>query len=116
MVTATDRSALNFSLSGGEKNDSPEGIKLLKFTPLFENNEFLLMDRAYQGDNMRSLAKELGYEPIVPPKSNRLRKWHYDKELYKRRNEIERFSNAFAEFLHATINWTLCIQVLFCSQ
>ena len=91
MVTATDRFALNFSLSGGEKNDSPEGIKLLYFTPYFQDNKFLLMDRAYQGDNMRLIAQELGYEPVVPPKSNRLHKWNYDKELYKRRNEIERF-------------------------
>ena len=53
MVTATDRAALTFSLSGGEKNDSPEGMKLLNFTPLFEENEFILMDKAYQGDNMR---------------------------------------------------------------
>jgi len=89
---------LNFSLSGGEKNDSPEGIKLLNFTPYLTENEFLLMDRAYQGDNMRLTAQFLGYEPIVPPKSNRLHKWHYDKELYKRRNEIERFFRRLKRF------------------
>ena len=65
MVTATDRAALTFSLSGGEKNDSPEGIKLLNFTSLFEENKFLLMDRAYQGDNMRLIAQNLGYEPSL---------------------------------------------------
>ena len=47
------------------------------------------MDRAYQGDNMRLLSKKLGYEAIVPPKSNRLHNWEYDRGLYKRRNEIE---------------------------
>lgn len=98
MVTATDRFALTFSLSGGEKNDSPEGMRLLNFTPSFENNEFLLMDRAYQGDNMRFLVKTLGYEPIVPPKSNRLHKWEYDRELYKRRNEVERFFRRIKRF------------------
>ena len=98
MVTATDRFALTFSLSGGEKNDSPEGMKLLNFTPSFENNEFLLMERAYQGDNMRFLVKTLGYEPIVPPKSNRLHKWEYDRELYKRRNEVERFFRRIKRF------------------
>ena len=98
MVTATDRFALNFSLSGGEKNDSPEGVKLLNFTPYFEENEFLLMDRAYQGDKMRLTAQNLGYEPVVPPKSNRLYKWDYDKELYKRRNEIERFFRRLKRF------------------
>ncbi len=33
---------------------------------------------------------DLGMEPVVPPKSNRLRPWKYDKELYKKRNEVER--------------------------
>ena len=98
MVTASDRFALTFSLSSGEKNDSPEGIKLLNFTPYFEENKFLLMDKAYQGDNVRSLAQELGYKPIVPPKSNRLHKWDYDRELYKRRNEIERFFRRIKRF------------------
>ena len=98
MVTATDRFALTFSLSGGEKNDSPEGIKLLNFTPYFVENKFLLMDRAYQGDNMRLTVQNLGLEPIVPPKSNRLHKWLYDRELYKLRNEIERFFRRLKRF------------------
>jgi len=48
------------------------------------------MDRAYEGDEMRALAQSLGHQPVVPPKSNRLEPWEYDRELYKRRNEVER--------------------------
>ena len=48
------------------------------------------MDRAYEGDETRDLAVELGYIPVVPPKSNRLVPWEYDRELYRRRNQIER--------------------------
>ena len=47
------------------------------------------MDRAYEGGETRQLALELGYIPIVPPKSNRLDSWQYDRELYRKRNEIE---------------------------
>lgn len=50
----------------------------------------LLMDKAYEGDETRQLALEFGYDPIVPPKSNRITPWEYDKEMYKRRNEVER--------------------------
>ena len=32
-----------------------------------------------------------GYIPVVPPKRNRKFPWEYDKELYKRRNTVERF-------------------------
>ena len=31
-----------------------------------------------------------GLTPVVPPKSNRIIPWEYDKVLYKKRNEVER--------------------------
>jgi len=49
------------------------------------------MDRAYEGDETRALAKSFGHEPVVPPKKNRKDPWEYDKEKYKRRNVVERF-------------------------
>jgi transposase len=48
------------------------------------------MDRAYEGDETRQLALELGFVPVVPPKSNRINAWEYDRAMYHRRNEIER--------------------------
>lgn len=48
------------------------------------------MDRAYEGDKTRQLALKLGFVPVVPPKKNRVNPWLYDRELYKRRNEVER--------------------------
>ena len=56
------------------------------------------MDRAYEGDNMRAAAIELGYKPVVPPKKNRIDPWEYDKELYRRRNEVERFFRRIKRF------------------
>ena len=50
----------------------------------------LIMDRAYQGDETRQLALELGFTPVVPPVSTRLEPWRYSKAWYRRRNEIER--------------------------
>ena len=48
------------------------------------------MDRAYQGDETRQLALDLGFTPVVPPLISRVDPWEYDREMYKRRNEIER--------------------------
>ena len=50
----------------------------------------LLMDRAYEGDETRQLALDLGLAPVVPPKTNRIVSWSYNKALYAKRNEIER--------------------------
>ena len=48
------------------------------------------MDRAYEGDETLQLVRALGYVPVVPPNSNRVAPWDYDRVLYRRRNEIER--------------------------
>lgn len=52
---------------------------------------YLLMDRAYEDNSTRELAVKQGFIPIVPPKRNRKEPWDYDKELYKHRNEVERY-------------------------
>ena len=48
------------------------------------------MDRAYEGNETRQLALDLGFIPVVPPQTNRIEPWEYDREMYKRRNEVER--------------------------
>ena len=48
------------------------------------------MDRAYEGRQTRELAAQLGFNPVVPPSQKRLEPWAYDKQIYKRRNEVER--------------------------
>jgi transposase len=73
-------------------------MKLLSFTPNCGHEQSLLMDRAYEGDNMRSAAKALGYNPVVPPKKNRVDPWEYNRELYRRRNEVERFFRRIKRF------------------
>jgi transposase len=50
----------------------------------------MIMDKAYEDDGTRKLVSELGFSPVVPPKSNRRKPWHYDRELYKKRNQVER--------------------------
>ena len=50
----------------------------------------MVMDRAYEGNETRQLAMELEFVPVVPSLSTRVDPWQYDRELYKRRNEVER--------------------------
>lgn len=91
MVTSSDRSAVTFSLTPGNVHDASPGRNLISTITLGENECFLLMDRAYEGDETRMKAEQRGFIPVVPPKQNRKDPWDYDKTLYKRRNEIERF-------------------------
>ena len=81
---------MKFALSPGNAHDAPEGRKLLRKMESQTAKVPLLMDRAYEGDANREQAKAMGMDPIVPPKKSRLHPWKYDKELYKKRNEVER--------------------------
>ena len=83
------------------------------------------MDRAYEGDETRQLALQLGLLPVVPPKANRLDPWEYDRALYKKRNEVERlfrrlkgFRRLFSRFekldvvFLAFLNFALIVEAL----
>ena len=98
MVAASDRDGVIFSLSAGNRGDGPEGRTLLQQLGPADHPVYLLMDRAYEGDETRALAAELGYIPVVPPKRNRKDPWDYDKGLYKLRNQIERLFRRIKRF------------------
>jgi len=83
------------------------------------------MDRAYEDNQTLQLALDFGFIPAVPPQSNRLRPWQYDKVLYRKRNEIERlfrrlkgFRRIFSRFdkldvvFLAFLNFALIVEAL----
>ena len=99
MVATSDRDGVIFALSAGNCGDAPEGRALLRQLGPVDHSIYLLMDRAYEGDETRALAEELGYNiPIVPPKSNRKNPWSYDKQLYKQCNQVERLFRLLKRF------------------
>ena len=117
MVSSDDRTAVAFTLSPGQAHDAPEGRKLLESmgklpdapppgavgrageaAPAVVAGTALVMDRAYEDDATRALARDLGFDPVVPPKSTRKEPWEYDRELYKRRNEVERLFRRIKDF------------------
>jgi transposase len=93
-----DRLPLAFSLSGGEAADCTEGRKLLLSIGPITTHIYLNMDKAYEDDKTREIARVLGYTVVVPPKSNRVEPWEYDREEYKNRNEVERFFRRYKDY------------------
>jgi transposase len=88
---ASDTLVKGFSLSAGNASDAVEGRLLLETVGPLAESAVLLMDRAYEDDKTRLTAWGLRFNPVVPPKRNRVHPWNYDRELYRRRNEVERF-------------------------
>ncbi len=127
LIAANDRFALTFSLSGGNAHDAPEGRALLAGWDRPVQGVPLVMDRAYEGDETRQLALDLGMDPEVPPKANRLVKWDYDRTTYKPRNEVERlfrrlkgYRGIFSRFekldviYRAFLNFALIVDMIKC--
>lgn len=52
--------------------------------------DHVLADRAYDADHFHDAILEAGAIPVIPPKRNRRHQHHYDKEIYKERNRVER--------------------------
>ena len=90
LLAADARTAVTFSLSPGQAHDAPEGRELLKRLGAPSRPVHLLMDRAYEGNETRQLALDLGFIPVVPPMRTRVEPWEYDRAMYRRRNEVER--------------------------
>ena len=116
MVAADARTAITFSLSPGQRHDGPEGRELLSTLRPAESAVCMIMDRAYAGDETRQLVLELGFTPVVPPTSNRINQWEYDRVMYRRRNEIERlfrrlkgFRRVFSRFDKLDVMFTAFI-------
>ena len=90
MVAADDKSVVEMHLSGGECHDAPEGRKSIEAVGKRHKGAPMLMDKAYEADDIRALARKNGHRPVVPPKRNRVKPWRYSKKTYKRRNVVER--------------------------
>lgn len=83
MLASNDRTAVKFALSPGNAHDAPDGRKLLRRLENQTAKKPLLMDKAYEGNENREQAVEMGMEPIVPPSKSRKDPVHAQKAIQK---------------------------------
>ena len=98
MVAASARCAIGFALSPGQAGDTPKGRALLRSLDELPMSCDLLMDCAYEGDESRQLAFDLGFISVVPPHPRRIEPWVLKKARYRRRNEIKRLFRRLKAF------------------
>jgi transposase len=123
-VTADSMRVIGFLLSGGNVTVAQAGRLLMETLGKQEITINLLMDRAYEDNTTRLTAWGLKFKPVVPPKKNRKKPWEYDRELYKRWNEIGRFSRRLKAYrgigtrydkldlMFTAFIWLACICIL----
>ena len=79
---------LAFHITAGQVHDAPACQPLL--VHLCEG-QTLLADKAYDADWIRKEVARQGAKANIPSKSNRRNPFDFNVELYKKRNQIERF-------------------------
>ena len=70
-LVADGRTALIIGLRLGRHGDVPTGLKLLCRVVPASGQPALIIDRAYDDDQIRQPVRELGYRPVVPPPNGR---------------------------------------------
>lgn len=60
--------------------------------------EAAALDKGYDADRIRARLAYDGIEAVIPPISSRCSPPPYDKDLYRRRNHVERFFNKLKQF------------------
>lgn len=58
----------------------------------------LIADRGYDSNTLVSTIEARGAQAVIPPRSNRLHRRAYNRQLYRHRNLIERFFNRIKQY------------------
>jgi transposase len=85
---------LEILISRAEASDISQAERLIND----RRCENLLADRVYDSNKLRSNLKEQGIKSVIAGGINRKQTIEYDKELYKRRNVVERFIGRIKEY------------------
>ncbi len=74
-LAVDDCTVLQLALSPGRAGDAPWGRKLLSRPGPQSGRPALPAERACEGNETRGLARQLGYQPVIPPHPRRVRPW-----------------------------------------
>ena len=78
----------------GQRSDMTQANTLLREV----YNAYVIADKGYSSDGIRSQIIEQNCEPVIPPRSNSINPWKYDSHIYKERHIIECFFSKIKQF------------------
>lgn len=85
---------MDFLVTGGQVNDCTQAIELLGE----RKAEWVLADKGYDSQAILNHIEAMGAVAVVPSKTNRKQQRPHDKELYRKRNRIERCFSRLKHF------------------
>lgn len=85
---------LKIIITAGQRNDITQANALLQ--DVFDS--YIIADKGYAFDIVRSQIIEQRCKSVMPPRSNAVNPWEYDKHIYKERHVIECFFSKIKHF------------------
>ena len=85
---------LRFTLTAGARHDVTQAPALITGYTC----QYIIADAAYDADALRETIVAQGAVAVIRPRNNRVEDRPYDKEVYKRRNVIERFFHRLKQY------------------
>ena len=85
-------------LTSGARHDAPVFETVFEQCPVMPQLTYVVMDKAYDSDQIRQHLQEQEVTPVIPPKRNRKHPILYAAEKYKLREKVERFFNKMKHF------------------
>ena len=73
----------------------------------------IIGDRGYDADWFRKELKDLGIQPCIPPKKNRIESIEYDVKLYRRRHKIENIFARIKDWRRIAMRYDRCAHTFF---
>lgn len=83
-------------ITGGNVYDSTQAEKLLHNT--IHEGIYVLGDKAFDSEQIIKYIEKNRAICVIPPRKNRKEQREYHKDIYKNRNQIERFFNRLKQF------------------
>ena len=85
---------LRFTLTAGACHDVTQATALI----CGYTCQYIIADAAYDSDALRETIVDQGAVAVIRPRKNRVEERPYDKQVYKRRNVIERFFHRLKQY------------------
>ena len=95
-VTNENGKAMCVFITGGNIYDNTQAEKLLYDT--IHEGVHVLEEKAFDFEQIIKYIEKSGAISVIPPRKNRTEQREYNKDIYKNRNQIERFFNRLKQF------------------
>jgi transposase len=94
LLASGDGKPIRFRITGGERSDYAEALPLLVGCQA----EAVIADKGYDSDTIVNQIAGMGAECVIPSRRHRRQQRNINRDLYKRRNLIERCFNRLKQF------------------